>query len=150
MKHFGTALGVALLVLALSAPMVAAGQKYGSWGEIASGMKECLDDAGKKYAGGDAEAAKAKVNDAYFGFYEKMGFERAVLSYISGKRAATVEYKFSYTKKLMTQKAPKQEVDGELALLNKMLREDANQLDGTEESAAGVFIASEDRFALSY
>lgn len=134
----------ALLILAavLFAGAAPAGQTYSSWGEIAAGMRVCLDDAGKIYEAGDTEAAKNRVNDAYFGFYEKMGFERSVLSYISGKRASTVEYKFSYIKKLMTQGAPTSEVSGELALLNRWLREDANQLDGKEESAAGTFIAS--------
>ncbi|MDR1612367.1 MAG: FTR1 family iron permease [Planctomycetota bacterium] len=105
-------------------------------------MRKVLDDSGRIYRDGDAEAAKARVNDAYFGYYEKMGFERTVLSYISGKRAASVEYKFSAVKKLMTEKADAAAVDAELALLAKMLREDANQLDGKEESAAGAFVAS--------
>lgn len=134
---------LAALVLAL-VPLwgAQAGQKFASWNEIASEMRKCLDDAGKIYEAGDIEGAKKRVNDAYFGFYEKHGFERAVLSYISGKRASTVEYKFSQIKKMMTQKKPVGEVREELALLNKWLREDANQLDGKDESAFGIFMAS--------
>ncbi len=141
MRSIASLAFAAVLALLLASSNSYAGQ-YSSWGEIAAEMRRCLDDAGKKYEDGDAEGAKVRVNDAYFGFYEKMGFERSVLSYISGKRASTVEYKFSYIKKLMTQGNPVSEVNTELALLNKMLREDANQLDGKEESATGTFIAS--------
>lgn len=130
------------LLTACPVHFASAGQQYSSWGEIAAEMRRILDDAGKTYETGDVDGAKARVNDAYFGFYEKMGFERSVLSYISGKRASTVEYKFSYIKKLMTQKSPVSEVRDELALLGRMLREDANQLDGKEESPTGTFIAS--------
>ncbi|MDR1376781.1 MAG: FTR1 family iron permease, partial [Synergistaceae bacterium] len=88
------------------------------------------------------EGAKDWVNDAYFGYYEKEGVERAVLSYISGKRASTVEYQFSIVKKLMTDGAGNREVRASLDSLSKMLREDADKLDGKEESPVGVFLAS--------
>jgi high-affinity iron transporter len=42
----------------------------------------------------------------------------------------------------MTEGASLPEVQESLNLLKKMLREDANKLDGKEESAAGVFVAS--------
>jgi high-affinity iron transporter len=116
--------------------------KYASWNEIIDEMHTVLDKADDAYRGGDADAGKNFVNDAYFGFYEKEGVERAVLSYVSGKRASTVEYQFSAVKRLMTEGASVSEVRESLRLLKKMLREDANQLDGKEESAAGVFAAS--------
>jgi high-affinity iron transporter len=116
--------------------------KYASWNEIIDEMHAVLDNSDEVYRGGDAEAAKDLVNDAYFGYYEKEGVERAVLSYVSGKRASTVEYQFSAVKRLMMEGASVSEVGESLQLLKKMLREDANQLDGKEESAAGVFAAS--------
>ena len=116
--------------------------KYASWNEIVDEMHAVLDKADEAYRGGDANAAKNFVNDAYFGFYEKEGVERAVLSYVSGKRASTVEYQFSAVKRIMNEGAPLSEVRESLNLLKKMLREDANQLDGKEESAVGVFVAS--------
>ncbi|MDR1133766.1 MAG: FTR1 family iron permease [Synergistaceae bacterium] len=116
--------------------------KYASWNEIVDEMHSVIDKADKAYQGGDANAAKDFVNDAYFGYYEKEGVERAVLSYVSGKRASTVEYQFSAAKRLMTEGASVSEVRQSLDLLKKMLREDANKLDGKEESAMGVFIAS--------
>jgi high-affinity iron transporter len=116
--------------------------KYSSWNEITDQMHISLDNAYDAYAGGNAEAGRDFVNDAYFGYYEKEGVERAVLSYISGKRASIVEYQFSAAKRLMAEGAPAGEVRESLDALKKMLREDANELDGVEESAMGVFLAS--------
>jgi high-affinity iron transporter len=120
----------------------ASAAKYSSWNEIVDQMDIALDKADDAYARGDADAGKNFVNDAYFGYYEKEGVERAVLSYVSGKRASTVEYQFSTIKRLMTDGAPKAEVRSALDNLKKMLREDANKLDGKEESSLGVFLAS--------
>lgn len=122
---------------------VSGAAQYASWNEIVDQMHISLDNAYDAYTNdNDANAAKNFVNDAYFGYYEKEGVERAVLSYISGKRASTVEYQFSAVKKLMTEGASAGEVRNSLDMLKKMLREDANQLDGKEESSAGVFLAS--------
>ena len=121
---------------------VSEGAKYSSWNEIVDQMDIALDNAYEAYAGGDADAGKNFVNDAYFGYYEKEGVERAVLSYVSGKRASTVEYQFSTAKRLMTDGASTTDVRASLESLKKMLREDADKLDGKEESSAGVFVAS--------
>jgi high-affinity iron transporter len=135
---------VFLLIYSLSLIFsgVSEAAKYSSWNEIADQMDIALDNAYKAYTGGDAEAGKDFVNDAYFGYYEKEGVERAVLSYVSGKRASTVEYQFSTAKKLMTDGASEADVRVSLETLKKMLREDANKLDGKEESSTGVFFAS--------
>ncbi len=110
-------------------------QEYSSWNAIADAMVEFLDIAGEKYREGDVDGAKNSVNDAYFGLYEKMGFERTVMSYISGKRVSLVEYKFSFVKKEMTKNAPVAEVLAELAELSRLLKEDADQLDGKTDGA---------------
>ncbi|MDR1508179.1 MAG: FTR1 family iron permease [Synergistaceae bacterium] len=115
---------------------------YSTWNEIIDDMHTALDKASAAYGANDAAAGKNFVNDAYFGYYEKEGVERATLSYISGKRAASVEYQFSAIKRLMTEGAPLSEVKTSVENLKKMLREDANQLDGKEESALGTFLAS--------
>jgi high-affinity iron transporter len=129
-------------VILLSSCGTSEAARYASWNEIIDQMHISLDNAYEAYTKQDANGAKDFVNDAYFGYYEKEGVERAVLSYISGKRASTVEYQFSAVKRLMTEGASLQEVRASLDNLKKMLREDANQLDGKEESAAGVFLAS--------
>ncbi|MDR1049318.1 MAG: FTR1 family protein [Synergistaceae bacterium] len=130
-----------LFFIPFSAPAEGA-SRYASWNEIVRDMDLTLDSAYEAYTRDDAEAGKKFVNDAYFGFYEKEGFERAVLSYISGKRASVVEYQFSAVKKLMTDGASRSDVRASLNLLKKMLQEDADKLDGTERSTGGVFAAS--------
>jgi high-affinity iron transporter len=128
-----------LLVISSEA---SAASKWSSWGEIVEQMDVSLNNAYDAYFKKDVEGAKNWVNDAYFGYYEKEGVERAVLSYVSGKRASTVEYQFSIVKKLMTEEAGNREVRASLDLLSKMLHEDADKLDGKEESPLGVFLAS--------
>jgi high-affinity iron transporter len=105
-------------------------------------MDVSLNKAYDAYFKKDVDEGKKWVNDAYFTYYEKEGVERAVLSYISGRRASTVEYQFAVVKKLMTEGAGNREVRNSLDLLSKMLHEDADQLDGKEESPWGVFLAS--------
>ncbi|MDR0616610.1 MAG: FTR1 family iron permease [Synergistaceae bacterium] len=116
--------------------------EYASWNAIIDDMHVALDKALSSYEGNNPDEAKDFVNEAYFGYYEKEGVERAVLSYISGKRASVVEYQFSAVKRLMTEGASVQEVASSLDGLKRMLREDANSLDGKEESAVSVFLAS--------
>ncbi|MDR1481216.1 MAG: FTR1 family iron permease [Synergistaceae bacterium] len=140
-----TVILMTVLICAFSIMMLAGASdaaRYASWNEIVDQMHISLDNAYDAYVKDDTDAGKDFVNDAYFGYYEKEGVERAVLSYISGKRASTVEYQFSAVKRLMTEGAPAREVRDSLDFLKKMLREDANQLDGKEESSAGVFLAS--------
>ncbi|QYN43239.1 FTR1 family iron permease [Gilliamella sp. ESL0443] len=105
-------------------------------------MDIILNDAYNIYFMKDVEGAKARVNNAYFGFYEKHGVERAVMSYISGKRGTDTEYQFAKIKRLMTQNAPNKTVRAEIDVILKMLHEDANELDGKKESGWSVFLAS--------
>jgi high-affinity iron transporter len=116
--------------------------RWNNWNEIVDQMDVSLNKAYDAYFQKDVDGAKNWVNDAYFGYYEKEGVERAVLSYVSGKRASTVEYQFGIVKKLMTEQVSNREVRASLDLLSKMLHEDADKLDGKEESSWGVFLAS--------
>ncbi len=133
-----------IVALCLAAPFAAqcAAKKYANWGEIAGEMAACLNQSYDAYFRKDVARAKALVNDAYFGFYEKEGFERTVMAYISGKRGALVEYQFPLLKTMMDEGRPNKEVRAFLDALIKMLQEDANKLDGKEESGFGVFLAS--------
>ncbi|NUF27550.1 FTR1 family iron permease [Gilliamella sp. ESL0254] len=117
-------------------------KKYESWNAIISEMDVILNDAYDIYFMKDVERAKARVNNAYFGFYEKHGVERAVMSYISGKRGTDTEYQFAKIKRLMSDGAPNKAVRVEIDTILKMLHEDANELDGKKESGWGVFFAS--------
>jgi high-affinity iron transporter len=137
-KLLGAALALILLP-AVSGPVFAA---YDSWNAMVDDMRAVADEAYDIYLSGDAAAAKAQVDVAYYGFYEKLGFEKTVMAYISGARAAQVEYQFSFIKKAMTNGAAPAEVREGLDLLVEYLREDADRLDGKAESALGVFLGS--------
>ncbi|MDR3201818.1 MAG: hypothetical protein LBT54_01560, partial [Bifidobacteriaceae bacterium] len=54
-----------------------------TWAEVADEMAGILDDAHRLYLDGQAEAAKNRVDDAYYGYYEKLGFEKIVMGTIS-------------------------------------------------------------------
>ena len=143
MKRYLTLVLLLIASLAIfSTPSYATEKKYASWNAIVDEMDIILNDAYKIYFMKDSEAAKDRVNNAYFGFYEKHGVERAVMSYISGKRGTDTEYQFAKIKRLMSQGAPNKVVRTEIDVILKMLHEDANELDGKKESGWSVFFAS--------
>jgi high-affinity iron transporter len=113
-----------------------------NWTRTAEEMAAVLDKAAVLYAAGDAKGAKEQVDVAYFQFYEKVGFERTVLTRISGERASTVEYQFSTAKKVITRGDSPAEVKASLDLLSSYLKEDAAFLDSKTEGALGVFLGS--------
>ena len=143
MKRFLT---LALLLVASIVTFVptsyATDKKYESWNAIVDEMDIILNDAYDIYFMKDINKAKDRVNNAYFGFYEKHGVERAVMSYISGKRGTDTEYQFAKIKRLMSSNAPNKVVRAEIDVILKMLHEDANELDGKKESGWSVFFAS--------
>ncbi|MDR1568146.1 MAG: iron transporter, partial [Streptococcaceae bacterium] len=70
-----------------------------SWNHVVDEMEAVLNSANQIYETGDADKAKAEVDVAYYSYYEKLGFEKTVMSYISGNRASVVEYQFNEIKK---------------------------------------------------
>jgi high-affinity iron transporter len=117
-------------------------KEYQNWREITAEMDSTLTASYNAYLNKDTKKAKELVNDAYFGFYEKYGVERATLSYISGKRASVVEYQFSIIKKAMSDGLSDEEVKGEVDKLITWLHEDAETLDGREIGALSIFAAA--------
>ena len=113
-----------------------------SWTKTADEMAAVLDKAKALYLSGNPKEAKDQVDVAYFQFYEKVGFEKIVMSSISGARAAQVEYQFSAVKKAINKQSPGEEVVASLDTLTTWLKEDALELDGREENAAVVFMSS--------
>lgn len=122
-----------LLALGLAASAARADDR--TWNHVVDEMSAILDEADQAYRSGDTNSAKDLVNKAYYGYYEKLGFEKTVMAFISGERAATVEYQFSTIKKDMTAGDPAGQVSEDLASLTAMLREDANRLDGKQEDS---------------
>lgn len=117
-------------------------KQYDSWNALVDEMDILLNKSYDAYFIKDIDGAKKLVNQAYFGFYEKHGIERAVMSYISGKRGTDTEYQFAKIKRLMTDKAPNKAVRAEIDIILKMLHEDADELDGKKESGLSAFFAS--------
>jgi high-affinity iron transporter len=117
-------------------------KEYRNWKEIIADMNASLAASYDAYLNKEVKKAKDLVNDAYFGFYEKYGVERATLSYISGKRASTVEYQFSIIKKAMSDGKADEEVKAEVDKLIGWLNEDAVTLDGREIGALSIFVAA--------
>jgi high-affinity iron transporter len=116
--------------------------KFESWNHVTDEMVKVLNEADVLYAAGNVKAGKDTVDKAYFGYYEKLGFEKTVMAYISGDSAARTEYQFALIKKSMTASKSPAEVKKEINTLCAFLREDANKLDGKGESALSVFLAS--------
>jgi high-affinity iron transporter len=102
---------------------------YQTWGEIVDEMEDILNDSYVLYEDGEVKAAKTRVDDAYYGYYEALGFEKTVMARISGDRAAEVEYNFSYAKRAM-EEGRSADARASLDTLIRLLREDANTLDG--------------------
>ena len=132
-----------MLVLVSSFSIAAsAATAHETWNDVVDEMESVLDESYDLYVSGEAKAAKEKVDVAYYSYYEKLGFEKTVMAHISGNRAATVEYQFSFAKKAINAGSTNEEVKASLDELTRLLREDADQLDGKKESALGVFLAS--------
>lgn len=115
----------------LSSTVGAFADKKLTWRDLIYDMEDILNEAYRIYdEEGDARAAVDKVNEAYFGYYEKRGIEKTVMSRISGQRGTDVEYIFSTVKKNMKKGKPKEEVRENFDKLITMLLEDAYTLDG--------------------
>lgn len=118
----------------LTMALLLLGQNFASaapkWGEMVNRMEQAMNQSLEVYNNGDATAAKKMVNDVYYGIYEKEGFETAVRSTVSSKRAALTEYKFSTIKKLMTNQAPPTQIKKEIDEMLHMMREDVQTMTG--------------------
>lgn len=101
-----------------------------TWSEVASEMTVILDQAYEAAAAGKGDEGATLVNNAYYQYYEKLGFEKNVMNAISGDRVSQVEYQFKMTRKIMrdggSDKGIKQHVDD----LKSWLVKDAATLDG--------------------
>nr|WP_240541416.1 FTR1 family protein [Bifidobacterium santillanense] len=110
-----------------------------SWTDVANEMTPILDNAYKAYAKGDAAKGATLVNNAYYQYYEKLGFEKNVMNAISGSRVSQVEYQFKMARSAMNKgkdlKSTKKLIDD----LKAMLVKDAGILDGGAEDKEGGF-----------
>ena len=149
MKKLSILLVTALIFL-MSITSVFAGNAdkiYKDWEDVSKDMEVVLRDALKIYEAGGPDAGKKgydKINEAYFRYYEKLGFEKIVMTTISGKRGSTVENQFYLARKSMRQNEDIDVVKDEVEVLIRYLHEDAKTLDGMRGktgSGWGVFFS---------
>ena len=70
---------VTAMVFLMSITNVFADKQYKDWEDVSKDMEVVLRDALKIYEAGGPDAGKKgydKINEAYFKFYEKLGFEK--------------------------------------------------------------------------
>nr|WP_125982078.1 FTR1 family protein [Bifidobacterium goeldii] len=110
-----------------------------SWTDVANEMTPILDNAYKAYAAGDGAKGATLVNNAYYQYYEKLGFEKNVMNAISGDRVSQVEYQFKMCRKSMNTGADLKSTKKLVDDLKAMLVKDAGILDGGAADKEGGF-----------
>ena len=101
-----------------------------TWSEVASEMTVILDQAYEAVAAGKGDEGATLVNNAYYQYYEKLGFEKNVMNAISGDRVSQVEYQFKMTRKTMRDGGSDREIKQLVDDLKSWLVKDAAILDG--------------------
>lgn len=100
-----------------------------TWSEVASEMTVILDQAYEAAAAGKGDEGATLVNNAYYQYYEKLGFEKNVMNVISGDRVSQVEYQFKMTRKIMRDGGSDKEIKQLVDDLKSWIVEDAAILD---------------------
>lgn len=101
-----------------------------TWSEVANEMTVILDQAYEAAAAGKGDEGATLVNNAYYQYYEKLGFEKNVMNAISGNRVSQVEYQFKMCRKSMNAGASLKDTKKLIDDLKAMLIKDAGILDG--------------------
>ncbi len=104
------------------------------WNELAAQIEATVREAVEIYKTGDGRAAKEKVNDAYYGIYEKEGLESTLRVSVSSKAVGLTEYQFYKVKKAMLAGDPLEKVEQEAETLIQMVYENVDAL----QNAHGV------------
>lgn len=112
-----------------------------TWSEVAKEMGDILDKALAAYEHGDGAKGAGYVNDAYYQYYEKLGFEKNVMNAISGGRVSQVEYQFKESRQAMNNGEPIKQASQYVTDLKAMLVEDAVTLDGGAAGKVNPFTA---------
>lgn len=126
--------GALLLFLMFLGGQQVLADSYENWTQIATRMNIHLDEAMESYNEGDFPQAKEDINTAYFKYYEKLGFEKTVKTYISGRRVKNIESLFHSSKRLTNEAGNKTELQQNLVTLKDYLLEDAKNLDSSSGS----------------
>lgn len=121
------------------------GRNGRTWGQVAREMNVILDKSVAKYKsakGNKTQVASAVdlINEAYYQYYEKLGFEKNVMNAISGSRVSTVEYQFKECRQTMNNGGTIEQAKKFVTDLKAMLIEDAAKLDKGASSSANPFM----------
>ena len=100
-----------------------------TWSEVANEMTVILDQAYEAAVAGKGDEGSTLVNNAYYQYYEKLGFEKNVMNAISGDRVSQVEYQFKMTRKTMRDGGSDKEIKQLVDDLKSWLVKDAAILD---------------------
>ena len=123
-----------LLLLIAALLIVPTAQAAPKWNELAAQIESTVREAVDIYKTGDGRAAKEKVNDAYYGIYEKEGLESTLRVSVSSKAVGLTEYQFYKVKKAMLAGDPLENVQREADTLIQMVYENVDAL----QNAHGV------------
>ncbi len=96
-----------------------------NWNDAADAIEEIAMHAVDLYEKGDVNGAYEFAKATYWGYYETTGFERNVLTYISGARVSAVELQFTTFRKAVKKASGVDSVKQEAQTLSDMLHEDA-------------------------
>ena len=121
------------------------GRNGRTWSQVAREMNVILDKSVATYKsakGNKSQVATAVdlINEAYYQYYEKLGFEKNVMNAISGSRVSTVEYQFKECRQAMNNGKTVVQAKKFVTDLKAMLIEDSAKLDGGASSNANPFM----------
>lgn len=108
-----------------------------TWSQVAQEMSKLLTHA--KQAQG--QEASALINEAYYQYYEKLGFEKNVMNAISGDRVSLVESTFKESRKAKVA-GEESQANAHIDTLISLLEEDAATLDGGQASTTSNALIS--------
>ena len=121
------------------------GRNGRTWSQVAREMNVILDKSVATYKsakGNKSQVAAAVdlINEAYYQYYEKLGFEKNVMNAISGSRVSTVEYQFKECRQAMNNGKTVEQAKKFVTDLKAMLIEDSAKLDKGASSNANPFM----------
>ncbi|MBQ8305417.1 MAG: FTR1 family iron permease [Blautia sp.] len=96
-----------------------------NWNDAADAIERVAFHAADLYEAGDMDQAYDFAKATYWGYYETTGFERNVMTYISGSRVSAVELQFTTLRKAVKKDLGLETVKEEAQKLSDMLHEDA-------------------------
>ena len=131
---------VLLLIFAVSlifAVNLQSSEAAPKWQQLAAQIEQTIHEAMEIYKTGDGRAAKDKINDAYYGIYEKEGMEGALRVSVSAKAVGITEYQFYKVKKAMLAGDPIEQVQGEADTLIEMVYDNVEAMENAHGDEGG-------------